>query len=90
MPYSKFSRKTTRHAIEKSDTTVINPPLRAIEVFATGTLTVREAGSGTTFAFTIPDVADGGRVPYVLEMNIDQVFDTGTSIADAALLGFRG
>lgn len=90
MPYSKFSRKTTRHAIVQSDTTVISPPLRGIECFTTGTLKVREAGSGTTFALTLPAVADGGYVPYVLEMNIDKVFNTDTSIADAALLGIRG
>lgn len=90
MPYSKFSRKTTRHAIVQSDTTVINPPLRAIEIFTTGDLSVREAGSGTIFTFTFPTVANGGLYPYVFEGNFDKVLDTGTTLADAALLGFKG
>jgi len=87
---SRFSRQTTRHAIVQSDTTVISPALRAIEVFTTGALKVREAGSGTDFTFTFPAVADGGCYPYVFEGNFDKVYDTGTAIADGALLGFKG
>jgi hypothetical protein len=90
MPYSKYSRKTTRHAIVQSDTTVISPPLRAIEVFTAGDLKVREAGSGTDFTLTFPAVAAGGGYPYVFEGNFDKVYDTGTTILDAALLGFKG
>lgn len=86
---SCFSRKTTRHAIVQSDTTVINPPLRAIEIFAAGALKVREAGSGTDFTKTFPVVASGGFYPYVFEGNFDKVYDTGTAIADADLLGFK-
>lgn len=89
MPYSKFSRKTTRHAIVQSDSTVINPPLRAIECFVEGTLVVREAGSGTTFTFVLPAAAAGGSYPYVVEGNFDQVL-AATTIADASLFGFKG
>ncbi len=87
---TRFSRQTTRHAITQSDTTVINPPLRALEIFAVGSVKVREAGSGDDFTITIPAAADGGYVPYTFEGNFDKVYDTGTSIADAALLGFKG
>ncbi len=90
MPYSKYSRKTTRHAVVQSDTTVISPPLRALEVFAAGALKVREAGSATDFTLTLPAAAAGGSYPYVLEMNIDKVYDTGTDIDNANLVGFKG
>lgn len=84
-----FSRKTTRHAIVQSDTTVIRPPLRALEIYAAGTLVVREAGSGTQFTLVYPTAANGGFYPCILEMNIDQVQDTNTTIADSNMLGIK-
>jgi hypothetical protein len=85
-----FSRKTTRHAIVQSNTTVIDPPLRGLEIFVAGTLTVREAGSKTVFELEYPDQAAGGSYPAILIMNIDQVRDSGTDMTDAQLLGFKG
>lgn len=84
-----FSRKTQRVAIVQSDSAVISPPLRAIEIFTTGDVSVRELSTGATITMTFPAAAAGGAYPYVWEINCDMVFATATTVADAALLGFR-
>ncbi len=84
-----YTSKTIRVAIVQSDTTVISPPLRAIEVFTAGTLKVRQAGDGEDIAVTFPTAANGGSYPYTFEGNFDKVYNTDTAIADAALLGLR-
>lgn len=76
-------------AIVQSDTTVFKPPLMFLAVFAVnGTIKIQnELGQDVTF--TIPSVANGGGAPFVLPGRIRKVYNTDTTIADAALIGYR-
>lgn len=76
-------------AIVQSDTTVYDPPLLALEIFTTGDVSIVQP-DGTTVTKTFPAAADGGAYPYRWWIRIRQVKDTGTTVADAALLGIRG
>lgn len=69
-------------AIVQSDSTIIAPRLKGLYVTATGAVKVKSKGVDATINIT--------SAPVVLPFgNITQVFDTGTSIADADLWGIR-
>lgn len=76
-------------AIVQSDTTEYTPPLQYLAVFAVnGTIAVKNE-LNETVTFTIPDVAAGGGAPFILPGRFRQILDSGTTIADAAMIGYR-
>lgn len=74
--------------IVQSDTTVYDPPLLALDVFTTGDVAI-VTPDGTAITKTFPTAANGGRYPHRWWIRIRQVLDTGTTVADAALLGIK-
>jgi len=76
-------------ALTQSDSTVYEPPLRGIDVFAPGDVSI-VAPQGDTITLPFPSVANGGSYPYRYWCPIRQVRDTGTAVADADLRGIRG
>jgi len=75
--------------VVQSDETVLDPPLKGIYVFAEGDLKYRN-GIGDEITLTLPASADaGGSYPFFLFGRIDKVFDTGTTLTDAQMLGLR-
>lgn len=75
--------------IAQSDATIIDPPLKFLAVFDVGGNIVVENAKGDEVTFVIPAAADGGGAPFVLPGRIRKVKATGTTIADAALIGYR-
>jgi hypothetical protein len=75
--------------ITQSDTTVYDPPLKFLAVFAVdGTITIRNE-KDEAVVFTIPTAAAGAGVPFLIPGRIRRVMNTGTTIANAALIGIR-
>lgn len=75
--------------ITQSDTTVYDPPLKFLAVFAVNGVIEVKNSHGDTVTFTIPDTASGGAAPFILPGRIRQVMSTNTTIANAALIGYR-
>lgn len=74
--------------IVQSDTTIYSPPLLGLEIFTPGDVAI-VTPDGTAITKTFPAVADGGEYPVRWWLRIRQVMNTGTSVADAALLGLK-
>lgn len=70
--------------VNKSDTTVYNPPLRALFFSATAaqTLTVGMAGDGKQILFTY-----GAAGSYVLPVSVVKVYSSGTNVT--GIVGLR-
>lgn len=75
-----------RVAIAKSDSTVINPPLKAIIVSGIGTLVV-EGPDGVQTSIEIPDAAGGAALPFTLVGRVRKVLSTNTDLNDADMIG---
>lgn len=73
--------------IVQSDTTIFNPPLKAIVVTAPGDLVI-EGPDGVTVTVVCPAVASGGRYPTYVIGKVRRVL-AATTIADANLSGLR-
>jgi hypothetical protein len=78
----------TVHPIVQSDSTVIDPPLKAIVILAAGDLSFVDS-EDSTVTKTFPDAASGGAYPFVLPCRIRQVKDTGTTLTDAQMIGLH-
>jgi hypothetical protein len=74
-------------AIVQSDTTIYNPPLKAVLVTLNGTLAVEDV-TGVTHSFVLPDAATGGQYPCIIPGRFRRVL-AATTIADANLHGLR-
>lgn len=83
----------TLQAIVQHDTNRQTYRLGGIIVNAAGTLKVGDPlGNSFTFTFTEFDPAQAGAYtsfPYRLDLDIDRVYDTGTTIADGDMIGLR-
>lgn len=73
-------------AIVQSDTTVYDPPLRAITVSADGNLVVENA-TGNEVTLVVPDAASGGMFPFTWWCGEVRKVKESTTIADANLIG---
>jgi len=73
--------------IVQSNSTIINPPLKAIVLSEVGSLVYKNEHD-VTCTFVVPAVAAGGSLPYILPGRIRQVL-TDTTLADANMLGLR-
>jgi hypothetical protein len=84
MSNAKVSREISSAAgsatVTKSDSTVLDPPGRALYVGVTGNVAVRMAGDLSTPIFVN---VQGGTV---LSICVDQVLSTGTTATDMILL----
>lgn len=78
----------TLKPIVQSDTTVYNPPLKAIDILAAGDLAVIDS-EGTAATITFPAVAAGGSYPHRWVCRVRQVLDTGTTLTDAQMVGLH-
>lgn len=77
-------------AVEKSDSTIYNPPLVALTFLAgDGDVVVLPVGSDTTVTIALPAVADGGSYPFTLWGGVRKVLSTGTDLADGTILGHK-
>jgi hypothetical protein len=86
MVNEQLANRTTRPIVQ-SDSTVISPPLKGIVLLEGGALHYRDT-AGNEVTKTFPTMAGGGIYPFVFEMRIDKVFDTGTVITDDQMIGF--
>lgn len=73
--------------IVQSDTTIYNPPLKAVLVTLDGSLAVEDV-AGVTHTFVIPAAASGGQFPCIIPGRFRRVL-AATTIADANLHGLR-
>lgn len=73
--------------IVQSDTTVYDPPLKAVLVTLNGTLVVEDV-RGVQHSFVLPDAATGGQYPCIIPGRFRRVM-AATTIADANLHGLR-
>jgi hypothetical protein len=84
MGSEKVSRDTSAAcgaaAVTASDTTVFDPPSRALYVGTAGNVAVRMAGDQAEVTFS--NVQDGTLLPVA----VDQVLSTGTTASDILLL----
>lgn len=88
MSHNRLDDSPIPVAIVQSDTTTFNPPLAGIDVFTTGDVSILTE-LGVTITKTFPAVAAGGSYPYRWLVRIVKVFDTNTTVADAALVGLK-
>jgi len=71
----------TTVAIVQSDSTLISPPLRGLDIWADGDVKITDAGNRTvTRTFT---------APFRWVVQIQKIWDTDTTVADADLDGLR-
>jgi hypothetical protein len=75
------------YAVAQSDTTIFEPALYGVDVFAPGDLVIVNS-VGDTLTVTFPAVADGGYYPVRWVVQIRQILGA-TSIADANLVALR-
>jgi hypothetical protein len=68
--------------IAKDDDTVIDPPLKALVVTAAGTVVYKNEHD-TTITLILTTA------PFIMPGRVRQILDTGTDIADSALIGLR-
>lgn len=75
-------------AVTQSNT--VNEPfsLRGLDIFVAGTVKVTTIDD-VDIAVTFPAAAAGGSYPYRWEGQIKRVWDTGTSLTDAQMVGLR-
>lgn len=77
-------------AIVQSDTTVFNPPLLGLDIFAPGDVSIKNERD-TTITKTFPAIAsEGVGYPFRWWVRVRQVLDTNTTVADASLVGLVG
>lgn len=82
-----LSDRTTKPIVQ-SDTTVIDPPLKGIVLLEGGALKYRDT-EGNEVTKTFPAIGAGGFYPFDFAMRIDMVFDTGTALTDAQMIGYH-
>jgi hypothetical protein len=75
-------------AVVQSDTTIFDPPLYGIDVFAPGVVAIHSP-IGTVITKTFPAAADGGWYPCRWVVQIRRILDTGTTVADANLVALK-
>ena len=76
-------------SITQSDITTYNPPLKFLQVFAVnGTIKIQN-GEDQDVTYTIDSVANGAASPFIIPGLIKKVYDTDTTIANSALIGYR-
>ena len=75
-------------AIVQSDTTVYDPPLKFLQVFEVGGVIKIQNTRGDDITYTIPDVASGGRAPFIIPGRIRKVYAADTDILDASMIGY--
>lgn len=88
MSVGNQNKNITFVPITQSDTTVYNPPLHGLYIFATGDVSI-VSYEGDTITRTFPTQSNGGSYPFKFEGKIRQVLDTNTTANDADLLGYR-
>lgn len=74
--------------IVQSDTDLLSPPAKMIVILAAGDLKFTDT-EGNTVTATFPPQTAGGAYPFVLPCRISKVFDTGTTLTDAQMIGLH-
>jgi hypothetical protein len=86
--YGDRTRRYTIKPIVQSDTAEYSPPLKGIIILAAGDLKFDDV-EGNTVTRTFVAAASGGAYPYTLELHIRRVYDTGTTLTDAQMIGLH-
>lgn len=88
MALSAIDLNLTIRPFALSDTAILDPSLKAIDIMADGDVKVQDI-EGNDQVYTIPDVAGGGRFPYRLYLRIQKVYTTDTTIGVTDLIGLH-
>lgn len=83
-----YNESPTSFEVVQSDSTIYEPPLYGLIVWAPGDLSYKNE-RGSTITRTFPAVAAGGYYPVAFITKIRQVLDTSTTLTDAQILGLR-
>ena len=88
MSLSAGEHRLTLLPFALSDTVVLDPPLKAIDIMAEGDLKIQDI-EGNDQVYVFPVAAAGGAYPFRLHLLIQKVYDTGTDIPIAGLIGLH-
>lgn len=84
MPINPNLEVPTFIPIVQSDTTIIHPTLRGVDIWAAGTIKLGDVIGNTYGPYTC-----AAPFPIRLTGQINMIYDTGTSIANADIVGLQ-